>query len=71
MWPLPELRPEILKILREAFAKVAADPEAKQDAEKNKMEVDYIPAEEIMKVIQNVLNQPDDIVKEFSKYVKF
>ncbi len=67
----PGTSPEILKTLREAFAKVAADPEAKQDAQKNKMEVDYIPAEEIMKVIQNVLSQPDDVVKEFAKYVKF
>ncbi|MEI9477860.1 MAG: tripartite tricarboxylate transporter substrate-binding protein [Deltaproteobacteria bacterium] len=67
----PGTPPEIMKTLREAFAKAAADPEMKQDAEKNKMEVDYIPAEEIMKVVQNVLNQPADVVKEFSKYVKF
>jgi tripartite-type tricarboxylate transporter receptor subunit TctC len=67
----PGTPPEVLKILKEAFAKVAADPEAKQDAEKNKMEIDYIPGEEIMKTVQNVLNQPPDIIKEFSKYVKF
>ena len=62
---------EAVKILKEAFAKVAADPEAQKDAEKNKMELDYIPGDEIMKTVQNVLNQPPDIIKEFSKYVKF
>jgi len=67
----PGTPPEALKILKEAFARVAKDPEAKKDAEKNKMEIDYIPGEEIMKTVQNVLNQPPDIIKEFSKYVKF
>ena len=67
----PGTPPEVLKILKEAFAKVAADPEAKKDAEKNKMELDYIPGDEIMKTVQNVLNQPADVIKEFSKYVKF
>ena len=67
----PGTPPEVLKILREAFAKTAADPEAKKDAQKNMMEVDYIPGDEIMKVCQNVLNQPADVIKEFAKYVKF
>jgi len=67
----PGTPPEALKILREAFAKVATDPEAKKDAAKNMMELDYIPGEEIMKTVQNVLNQPPEVIKEFSKYVKF
>jgi tripartite-type tricarboxylate transporter receptor subunit TctC len=67
----PKTPPEVLKILKEAFAKVATDPEAKKDAEKNMMEIDYIPGDEIMKTVQNVLNQPPEIIKEFSKYVKF
>ncbi|MFH1123134.1 MAG: tripartite tricarboxylate transporter substrate-binding protein [Pseudomonadota bacterium] len=67
----PGTPPEAMKILREAFAKTAADPEAKKDAQKNMMEVDYIPGDEIMKVVQSVLNQPADVIKEFSKFVKF
>jgi len=67
----PGTPPEALKILRDAFAKVAADPEAKKDAAKNLMELDYIPGDEIMKTVQSVLNQPPDVIKEFSKYVKF
>jgi len=62
---------EPMKALREGFAKAAKDPELQAEAKKFSMEVEYIPADEILKVIQNVLNQPEDIVKEFSKYVKF
>jgi len=62
---------EPMKLLREGFAKAAKDPELQAEAKKLKMEVEYIPGEEILKTIQNVLNQPEDIVKEFSKYVKF
>ena len=62
---------DVMKILREGFAKVAKDPEMIEDARKNNMEVEYIPADEIMKRIQNVFSQPENIVTEFSKYVKF
>ncbi len=62
---------DTMKILRDAFAAVAKDPELQAEAQKLKMEVEYTSGEEIMKVIQEVLNQPDDIVKEFAKYVKF
>ncbi len=62
---------ETMKILRDAFAAVAKDPELQAEAKKLKMEVEYHSGEEILKVIQEVLNQPDDIVKEFAKYVKF
>jgi len=67
----PGTPPDIVKIIKEAFAKVANDPEMKQDAKKSNMEIDYIPSEEILKVIQGVFSQPESVVKEFSKYVKF
>jgi tripartite-type tricarboxylate transporter receptor subunit TctC len=59
-----------MKILREAFRKVAEDPEVKVEAEKMMMEVEYLSAEESLKSVSYVLNQPDDIVKEFIKYSK-
>lgn len=61
---------EMVKILREAFAKMADDPEAKQDAEKNKMALVYTPGDECSKVLDYIFNQPDDIVKDFTKYMK-
>jgi hypothetical protein len=50
---------------------MAQDPELKEDAKKNKLEIKYIPAEDCMKVLNYLFNQPPDIVKEFNKYVKF
>ncbi len=67
----PKTPPDVINILRDAFAKVAKDPELKEDSKKSMMTVEYIPVEECLKVANYLLNQPDDIVKEFSKYVKF
>jgi len=62
---------KVMKILREAFGAVAKDPELKEDIKKLGMGVQYVPAEECLKVLNNLLNQPDDIVREFGKYIKF
>ena len=62
---------DTMNILRDAFAKVAKDPELKQEADKVMMEVDYIPPNECLKEIQFFLNQPPEIVNEFKKYIKF
>ena len=67
----PGSPPEAMAILREAFSKVAKDPELRQEAEKFMMTVEYVPAEECLKVVNFVLSQPDDIAREFSKYIKF
>lgn len=62
---------EIMKILRESFAKVTKDPDLLAEGKKLMMDVQYVPADEILKVIKNVLNQPPDVIKDFSKYVQF
>jgi len=62
---------EIMSLLSDAFAKLVKDPEAKEDAKKAMMELAFVPPEECRRLVNYVLNQPDDIVKEFSKYVKF
>jgi hypothetical protein len=35
------------------------------------MVLEYIPAEETLKVLNYLLSQPEDMVKEFGKYIKF
>jgi len=62
---------DIMNILRDAFAKVAKDPELKEESEKLMMEVNYVPASECLKEMQFFLNQPAEIVNEFKKYIKF
>ena len=67
----PGIPADVLKVLREAFSKVSDDPEAKQEAEKAMMEIDYVPADECLKEMQFFFNQPSDVVNEFKKYIKF
>jgi tripartite-type tricarboxylate transporter receptor subunit TctC len=60
-----------MKTLRDAFDKAAKDPEVKEDSKKMMMVLEYIPAEETLKVLNYLLSQPEDMVKEFGKYIKF
>jgi len=62
---------DLIEILRNAFAKVAKDPELLAEAKKAKIDIKYVPAEEILKVINDLLNKPEDIKKEFAKYISF
>jgi tripartite-type tricarboxylate transporter receptor subunit TctC len=61
----------VMKILRDAFAKVADDPAVREQGKKINMTIDYSDPDECMKILNFVLDQPEDIVKEFSKYVSF
>ena len=67
----PKTPPAIIKMLRDAFAKVTKDPALLAEAARNYMAVDYVTAEESMKVLDFILSQPDDIVNDFNKYIKF
>jgi tripartite-type tricarboxylate transporter receptor subunit TctC len=67
----PGTAADLMRILREAFAKVAKDPELQDEAKKAMMDVQYVTAEESLKIINFVLSQPAEITREFSKYVKF
>ena len=67
----PKTPPEVMSILRDAFAKATRDPELLGEANKLKMSVEYVAADECLKTIDYILSQPEDIVKEFGKYIKF
>ena len=60
-----------VKVLREAFAKAMQDKELLADAQKAKIEIGYIPAEEVTKMFAAVLQQPSEVQKEMVKYIKF
>lgn len=67
----PKTPPAIVSAMRAAFAKAIDDPQLKAEAAKAKMDLNYVSGDEALKVMHEVLNQPKDIVDEFSKYVKF
>lgn len=67
----PNTPTEIINILRDAFEKVGRDPELIKFSQKNDMAYAYVSANECQKVMNQIFNQPADIIDEFSKYIKF
>jgi tripartite-type tricarboxylate transporter receptor subunit TctC len=67
----PSTSPEHLKSMREAFANAINDPELVAEGKKAKMELEYVSGDAALRVMKEVLTQPQDIVEEFSKYIKF
>jgi tripartite-type tricarboxylate transporter receptor subunit TctC len=61
----------MLKLMREAFAKAIKDPELIAESKKAKMDLEYMSADEALKIVREVLSQPKDVVDEFGKYIKF
>jgi len=62
---------DVVKILRDAFVSATKDTEFLAEAKKSKMTIDYAPAEEALKVVREVLNQPPEMAQEIGKYIKF
>jgi tripartite-type tricarboxylate transporter receptor subunit TctC len=67
----PNTPPELVKIMREAFAKAIEDKALVAEATKASMDLNYVGADVAVKVMKEMLSQPKDVVDEFSKYVKF
>lgn len=67
----PGTREDIVRILREAFRNVVKDPQLLAEAEKAKMDFEFIGGDETLKIVNEVLSQPKDVVDDFGKYIKF
>jgi tripartite-type tricarboxylate transporter receptor subunit TctC len=61
----------VMKILRDAFQQVAKDRTAIDQATKADMTIQYTNDEQCLKVVNFMLNQPESMVKDISKYLKF
>lgn len=67
----PKTSPEIMKMLRDAFARVTKDRAFLSEAEQNSVAIQFTPAEESLKVVKFILSQPDDVARDFGKFIKF
>src|SRR3954471_15514860 len=67
----PATPPEIVKVLRAAFAAAIKDPDCEKEADKAKLDLEFTPGDQAQKILAEVMHQPKDIVDEFSKYIKF
>ena len=63
----PAISPDTLKILRQAFAKVVADPEVKAAAEKQELELDPTEGEPLQAIAKEVVTQPPDVIERMKK----
>src|SRR5688572_19186079 len=69
---LPPATPaEIVRVMRDAFAKAIKDPELEAEGKKAKLDLEYLAGDEAQKILVEVMKQPQDIVEEFGKYIKF
>jgi len=69
---LPPATPaDIVRAMRDAFAKAIKDPELEAEGKKAKLDLEYLAGDEAQKILVEVMKQPQDIVEEFGKYIKF
>jgi tripartite-type tricarboxylate transporter receptor subunit TctC len=61
----------MVKTMREAFRKAIDDPALKAEAKKAKADLNFVSGDEAVEVMKEVLDQPDDVVADFRKYIKF
>jgi tripartite-type tricarboxylate transporter receptor subunit TctC len=69
---LPPATPaDIVRVVRDAFANTIKDSELQAEGKKAKLDMEFLPGDKAQKILVDVLNQPKDVVDEFSKYIKF
>jgi tripartite-type tricarboxylate transporter receptor subunit TctC len=59
-----------LTMLRDAFAKAIKDPDLIAEAQKAKIEMQFISPEQVMKDFNGLMNQTPETLKEMGKYIK-
>jgi tripartite-type tricarboxylate transporter receptor subunit TctC len=67
----PGTPPAQMNILTDGFAKLGHDPQMIEDSRRWSMEIQYTSGKEILSVINSFFNQPQDVIAEFSRHVKF
>lgn len=66
----PGTPPERVAILRDAIAKTIKDPAFLAEAEKAKIHMEYISADEVTKMFGELLNQPPKVLEAMNRYLK-
>ena len=56
-----------VKMLREAYAKSMKDPELIAEAKKGRMDMDPSTGEELQALVQEIMDQPPDVIERMKK----
>jgi tripartite-type tricarboxylate transporter receptor subunit TctC len=67
MMVTPGTPPERVKMLREAYAKSMKDPELIAEAKKGRMDMDPSSGEELQALMQEIMDQPPDVIERMKK----
>jgi tripartite-type tricarboxylate transporter receptor subunit TctC len=59
-----------VKILREAFAKTIADPQLQAETKTAKIDMDYIPPQDVIKGFDEMMSQPPNVLEAMGKYLQ-
>jgi tripartite-type tricarboxylate transporter receptor subunit TctC len=59
----PNTPPQAVKVMRAAYAKAMKDPALLDEAKRGKMEVEYVPGEELQKLAEKMIGQPPRVVE--------
>jgi len=63
----PGTRPELVKMLRAAYAQALKDPELLAEAKKSNLDVDYTPGEQLQKLAREVIEQSPEVIEKVKK----
>ena len=63
----PSTRPELVKILRAAYAQALKDPELMAEVTKSKLDIDYTPGEQLQKLAHDVMDQSAEVIERVKR----
>ena len=63
----PGTPPDRVKMLREAYARAMKDPELIAEAKKGRMDMDPSTGEELQALLQEIMDQPPDVIERMKK----
>jgi tripartite-type tricarboxylate transporter receptor subunit TctC len=63
----PKIRPELVRMLREAFTKTMKDPDFLAETKKKKLDIDPTTGEEVEALTKEVMSQPKDVIERLKK----
>ena len=67
-WVMPPETPaEVVKTMRVAYGKAMADGALLDEAKKTKLDVEYVPGEDLQKLADKMMSQPPGVVKRVKK----
>lgn len=63
----PGTRPDLVKILRAAYAQALKDPELLAEVKKSNLDIEYTPGEQLQKLAHEVMDQSAEVIDKVKK----